>query len=168
MIWFVLVLLMALIVYIRGSRRKIRDVSFNAMQIIILGGITTAFFNYMIANIVVSRSTEKINTYELRAIRTGDQISGNFFLGSGSIDGKPVYRFFYIARDGKIWLDQVYAYQAAIREEDTRPIVDVWEIKRVRRLSVFWTVLPPMRDTKYYWEFHIPPGSVFQGYELKP
>lgn len=106
--------------------------------------------------------TETAN-YELVALANGSSVSGQFFLGTGSVDGKNVFN--YVTDDGGYsTLRQADADQSSIwQDEDEDPYLDVSRIA----WRVDWAMPSPIFSTLRY-DFHIPDGSVYNGYSVNP
>jgi hypothetical protein len=102
---------------------------------------------------------------QLRALNTGSEIHGRFFLGSGRIDEDPVFSFLYEQADGGVKLSTVPADDSTVYEGEADPFLTTTETQRTP--NEFWSpfLLAP-RVAGYQYDFHIPEGSVLNTYEV--
>lgn len=99
-------------------------------------------------------------TFSLRAIGSSSTVQGEFFLGSGVVDGKRTLN--YIAQeDGYARLAQALAAGSRIFEDTDDPTVTEY--------TQWWSnpwILPWEFKTGYAWEFHVPTGSILENYSI--
>ena len=99
----------------------------------------------------------------LKAIAAGDSVHGEFFLGSGSIDGKPVIKYATTDEHGAVRIAQVDADRAFIYE-------DAPEGTAHMTADLHWKSKPALWDGKSgeitLYAFHIPKGSVVENYKV--
>lgn len=96
-----------------------------------------------------------IDSYEdtkLRAISSSSETSGSFFLASGTIDEKPVYKYITIREDGGFEFDSIKASRVVIFEEGDSAFMRKTNFKPTSR----WTIFSPSPELS----FHVPVGSV--------
>jgi len=127
-----------------------------AVLMFIGAGITT----YYMLNTSVDQGKRKI---ELHSINSNDNISGYFSLGSGSINQRKVYQFYYKA-DGAILYDYKFARNSKIIEED---ITDAYLILPVIVTREFGKVIDIEDDRDLLCEFHVPFKSVIKDIDFK-
>jgi hypothetical protein len=100
---------------------------------------------------------------ELVAMRVGNHLSGSFFLGCGSVDGKEVYTYMYRTYNGDLRRGYDNAYRATIQETNERSPRREYEA----RYLYHWWLLPwEMRRPDTMPRFVVPPGSVVKEFEI--
>ena len=136
-------------------------------NISLLGFIIGVFLSIMLpANMI-----EKTETYNLVCLQDNNTISGNFFIGSGTINGTSMYSFYY---------------QSDIDPITNKPMYKRMNIETYRDISITYTDDSP-RIVKYEWiksdkfinhfafdlavpndsyVFYIPDGSILNEYKL--
>lgn len=127
-----------------------------------------------------TRTTELESTYTLRALVTKDstESSGSavFFLGFGYAEGgsATVTSISYIqtAADGGNTLEKVGISDAVIYEDllpGETPYVEEW-VEHFETTGAWlpWTVEGVSRFAPTVYRFHIPDGSIYEGYEVNP
>lgn len=105
---------------------------------------------------------EPASVVELRALNTGSEVSGSFFLGSGSIDEERMI-FFVADAGGYAYLDERRADRSRIIEHDGTPqmvTVTTWVDNPI--IAPF-----PIKSRDRY-DFYVPPGSVLEQFEVRP
>lgn len=132
---------------------------------LVLFGPVAIFIVLLIASAVGGTQTVT-SSQPLVALRTSSSVEGRFFLGTGTVDSKPVIRYIVLADDGAALLSEVEARQARIyQDEEDAPRVD----RGSRVLDNPWIAPFPVSlgaGTAYY--FHVPAGSVLESYEVTP
>lgn len=110
----------------------------------------------LLTMMIVSGSPGKvIDSYEdtkLRAISSSSETSGSFFLASGTIDEKAVYKYITIREDGGFEFDSIRASNVVIFEEGDSAFMRKTNFKPTSR----WTIISPPSELS----FHVPVGSV--------
>jgi hypothetical protein len=106
---------------------------------------------------------EDYQTYSvLSSLNDGTQTNGSFFLGSGYIDSRPVYRYYVENGRGEFRLQSAPADRAFITYTDSTPEV-VYHQKRSS--STFWSIGIDGDGIQEY-EFRVPKGSVKTDFTL--
>jgi len=93
-------------------------------------------------------------------------VTGSFFLGSGSLDGKPCYTYYYIDKDSAgtfyvprtIPVDNVTIYEEDRSDGELEVTVEVFLDPTLNLISAPYP--------SYYYAFHIPRGSIVQQFSL--
>lgn len=103
--------------------------------------------------------------HELRALNVGDpQLSGSFFLGSGSLDSERYLTYVEAGQGGELRIQQIAAQKARIFESDTvTPTVEYSTF----RVSAPWLV-PGSATIPGTTSFTIPSGSIIENYQIQP
>ena len=95
------------------------------MGTIFIGATLGVLVNLLIAVILISYAVscerEPVDYSEYELIQAGqhNNIDGNFFLGSGYIDGVPVYLYYFKTEDGICQIGNARCSRFKIRESDT-------------------------------------------------
>ncbi len=103
----------------------------------------------------------------LQAITPSNSLSGSFFLGSGNVDGGPVYLYYckkevgYTAHTIDV-RDAWIIEKVGPNEQFKEPVV---RVNKSVRDSNFWSTFI-IDDQKFKTEFYIPPGTVKQDYNV--
>lgn len=107
---------------------------------------------------ITSGSSEKVVDYHedtnLRALSTSSEISGSFFLASGTVDEKPVYKYISIREDGGFEFDSIKVSKVVVYEIDGDKAF--LRETHYKQKSNLWTIFDPPSETS----FHVPAGSV--------
>ena len=106
---------------------------------------------------LIPGSVHSTETYNLRASATSNSIDGEFFLGTGYVNGKRTLNFIAEA-DGANYVNQVYAKDSVIFERD-----DVEPEVTYSNWGNPWIV--PWNYGQTY-EFTVPTGSIMGDYEI--
>lgn len=99
------------------------------------------------------------NSYELVALTNDTDVSGQFFLGTGSIGEDQVYAFMYL-EDGGVRTGRIDADEVRLYEDSESPRIET--LQRCVDLTFFWTSCT-QRSVK---NVYIPEGSIWMGYEV--
>lgn len=96
-------------------------------------------------------------TYDLRAINTGSDISGTFYLGAGSIEGYRTLDFIMQYDNGSNRVAEARADKSLIWEDSKNPTVTIHQLDG----EAWWIApFPIVSDVEY--TFHIPEGSILE------
>lgn len=149
-----------------------------------------AFFGYFLASAIISAvawvvvalgvvgiiagatgKPEVVNTDKapLTALNTGTDISGRFFLGTGSINGEPSFTYVFEQEDGGFQLSSANAIQSSVYEvDDATPHVEIDNYRL--KPNEFWSPMSWMFNINYdsIYRFYVPKGSVLQNYQVAP
>jgi hypothetical protein len=108
--------------------------------------------------------------YPLVALREKDGVAGQFyFLGAGSIN--DVQYYFWYRKDGDHISGgkTIRAPGVRIYQDDTPPRMVTFKTEYVSSIwdQIGWLVMLDVRgDENWYPDFHIPPGSIKEGFQL--
>jgi len=102
-------------------------------------------------------------TYNLEALQDNNSVKGSFFLGSGQIDGKMKYVFYY-ERDGFYKLEQADYEEVKIKYSDEKPKAERFNRKNVKDAFINNFAI----DCNCYQEYiiYVPKGTIKQNYSL--
>jgi len=130
----------------------------------ILKGISGALIGFIIAFIMPMDLQEKNYTLNIEALQDNNSISGKFFLGSGQIDGKMQYVFYY-EENGYYRMMQVDYNLVQIKYSDGIPKVNVTEMILSDAFINYFTIPPPNYAKKSYI-IEVPKGTIKNNYNL--
>lgn len=134
----------------------------DAFCLFIVGMVT--FIGGMIMNAIIQTAVtgthyEVSQTYELHTLHDSSGTTGSFFLGSGTIDSKPVFMY-YEKQGDSYFLRHADADFATVIESTSTPHVD----KLVERANNKWWGLA--FGAGHSVNFYVPKGSVVSNYTL--
>lgn len=122
-------------------------------------GVVFSFFIYGLAFTFAPGGEKVPVTTKLSALGNDSELSGSFFLGSGSIDEKAVYQFIAQTEDGGYYLKTIPVRNVLVYTDataDTATYVDY-----IRMVDNWWLSSEPIQVSDNYTdEFHVPEGSV--------
>lgn len=144
------------------------DYEFNG--IVLLGGV---FGGFMIGGItliftsaILSLPCKEVlkEEYELHAIVDNSEITGDFFLGCGSIGEDKYYSYIIETERGKTVETLKIEECNDIYFKDTveTPMLKYYE-SEFEKDWWYWFAFPTEDN---YWVFHIPEGSIIEDYEI--
>lgn len=133
-----------------------------------IGAVVMVIASIVLSFVATVTGEDRTRSWDvkLRALNTGSEIHGQFYLGSGQIDEKPVFRFLYEQADGGVKLSSVPASKTTVYEEDTAPRLTTYETQR--HANGFWAPFGITAFKSYAYEFRVPEGSVLKTYEVTP
>lgn len=145
---------------------------FGVLGILLACGVAMTAWGFGLAGLQMwlqaDAKVEKETTYNLAALDTGEGIEGRFggnvFISTGYINSYLTFNFLYEEKDGGVRLGNIYSYDGTVYEdEEDQPHVTEFT----------WHKYDPWISPYAAWKgdtyaFHVPEGSVVQGYEVKP
>lgn len=109
---------------------------------------------------------EESARYRLTTIRDKDGVVGQFFLGTGVIEGDQYYFYYHTNADGSVTPDKVNASQGVrVYEEDRQDaelITYEWKLNK----PWAWLISIPVNNGGWSYKFHVPKGTVRTGYTM--
>lgn len=166
--------------FLRGTKYSDRSIIRLNMFFQSLGGLIIGAVSGFLVTLILSlfvkhdRVPVKVDRVDIHAMSDGSSLSGSFFLGSGSIDGREYYYYYETLDNGgfkqrKVPVDIAIIFEHADIENG--------------RVEMFNTVLPDdhwavgwafrgcncANDLNLYklYEFHIPKGSIKHKLDLE-
>lgn len=126
---------------------------------IIIGG----FIGTAIAFALPAKTEIVKTTYNLEALQDNNSVKGSFFLGSGQIEGKMKYVFYY-ERDGFYKLEQADYEEVKVKYSDEKPKAERFNRKNVKDAFINNFAI----DCNCYQEYiiYVPKGTINQNYTL--
>ena len=131
-------------------------VSFPALFIGAILGAVIAF--------ALPAKTEIVKTtYNLEALQDNNSVKGSFFLGSGQIEGKMKYVFYY-KNEGYYKLEQADYSEVKVKYSDEKPKAERFNRKNVKDAFINNFAI----DCNCYQEYiiYVPKGTIKQNYSL--
>jgi hypothetical protein len=109
--------------------------------------------------------------WDLAAMRTTDQTTGAFVLGSGSFDASSSYRVLIRNRDGSMTPFSVTAdNRVKIFEDeklDNKGVLIIYSLTADEKSALYnWTLVHSTQHKAY--ELHVPKGSVVTQFSVRP
>lgn len=131
-------------------------VAATVLSILVLGVVYGAFMGVSSLITYNTVNLTPVLTHEapLRALNTGAESSGQFFLGSGYFESGPGYTYLSERPDGGFEMDSIYTSSAIVYQTDEGEPRRV--TGQVRPTSMLWSIVPVTAKT----EFYVPVGSV--------
>ena len=102
-------------------------------------------------------------TYNLEVLQDNNSVEGSFFLGSGQIEGKMKYVFYY-EKDGYYKLEQADYNEVKVKYSDEKPKAERFRQKDVKDAFINNFAI----DCNYHQEYiiYVPKGTIKQNYSL--
>ena len=135
------------------------DYILTSISAIIIGGIIGTALAF-----VLPAKTEIVKTtYNLEALQDNNSVKGSFFLGSGQIEGKMKYVFYY-ERDGFYKLEQADYSKVKVKYSNEKPKAERFNRKNVKDAFINNFAI----DCNCYQEYiiYVPKGTIKQNYSL--
>lgn len=108
----------------------------------------------------------KTGQSNLAAIRDKDSVSGQFFLGSGSIEGSPYYFYYRLGKDGGLRPGKVKASSGVVVYEERRADAILITYRFELDQPWAWIIAAPVSAGGSSYEFRVPEGTVRRGYSM--
>ena len=102
-------------------------------------------------------------TYNLEALQDNNSVKGSFFLGSGQIEGKMKYIFYY-KMDGFYKLEQADYEEVKVKYSDEKPKAERFNRKNVKDAFINNFAIDCNRYQEYI--IYVPKGTIKQNYTL--
>lgn len=129
------------------------------------GGLA-GFFAFFAGNIIsaefVGVDYHLHSTTNIRSMSDVGSTSGEFFLGSGTIDSQPAF-WYYADLGTHSELRQALASDAKVIETDGTPHVITYLVESSNK---FLSLDRSVDEPPYIYEFYIPEGSIANNFEL--
>lgn len=130
----------------------------------LLGGAMAGLaVGFLIALAIPMDTYHKKYSLKIEALQDGSNTVGRFFLGTGHIEGKMKYVFYY-EEDGLYTLKQVDSGDAKVKYTDGTPQVDVTEIEITDSWINGIALDMDIHDKTYIIE--VPKGTINNSYNL--
>jgi hypothetical protein len=129
--------------------------------------IIGAFIIVLLSSLIPSREIANPQT-TLYSLKNYSTVNGTFFLGIGSVDGTQTAFYSTVEEDGAIVFKSVPLKDARIYEDS--PTTPYYVDYTSEFSNTLWYILFPksfVENDSSRVDFHIPSGSVLQGYSIK-
>ena len=100
----------------------------------------------------------------LVTLKDNNSVSGNFFLGTGTINGQMKYVYYQQNYDSTYQMWQVDYFNAKIKYTDGQPKVNITDVRRQKSLWNKFAI--DMDGSSQTYIFEVPKGSIKNSYEL--
>jgi len=162
----IIILVIALAIAIIGADYDY-DIIEELVSRIIMAAFLGAAIGLIIGFLVPSKMIEQKSTFKLMNLQDGSQVSGNFFLGSGTIEGKMNYVFYYNLDSTTFAMAQIKYDVATVKytKDSTTAYVECY--KTVDDKNYFWNKFSI--DTDYgnmRYVIYVPKGTIKTNYNL--
>lgn len=140
---------------------------FMGMMIMSVLGVCSATL-YCLVVFVISFGLpveyELTNTYEIYALKDNNSLQGDFYLGTGNIDGSSVYTYVRKENGGKK-VSTIPTESAILYEGGTVPKIEVFK-PTFKKGSITEKLFIVPADSEYNYHIYIPKDSVVNGYDV--
>lgn len=135
---------------------------FIAFMQFLLGAIFGCIIGALVALILPAKEQEIKYTHRLEALQDGNRVSGSFFLGCGTIDGKMQYVYYYESPDG-YRMNQIGYDEVVIKYSDENPRIDIYKMEPIKGkfINLFAIDMLTERNVIY-----VPKGTIKQNFTL--
>jgi hypothetical protein len=120
---------------------------------------------------VVSTLPKEENIYylDIVSLKNDNSISGNFFLGSGSIQQEEYYFYFVKAKDGSFYRDKVEADRTRIvQTANISPRCEWKEITHISNATTkFWIGTGDLFFERKDFKLYVPPDTIIENFRLE-
>ena len=129
----------------------------------ILGALLGGLIGLVIAFALPAKTEIVKTTYNLEALQDNNSVKGSFFLGSGQIEGKMKYVFYY-ENEGYYKLEQADYSEVKVKYSDEKPKAERFNRKNVKDAFINNFAI----DCNCYQEYiiYVPKGTIKQNYSL--
>ena len=136
---------------------------FDYFMMVILGLLIGGVIGTAIAFALPVKTEIVKTTYNLEALQDNNSVKGSFFLGSGQIEGKMKYVFYY-ERDGFYKMEQADYEEVKVKYSDEKPKAERFNRKNVKDAFINNFAI----DCNSYQEYiiYVPKGTIKQNYSL--
>jgi hypothetical protein len=136
---------------------------FDYFIVAFLGLTIGGFIGTAIAFVLPAKTEIVKTTYNLEALQDNNSLKGSFFLGSGQIEGKMKYVFYY-ERDGFYRLEQADYEEVKVKYSEEKPKAERFNRKNVKDAFINNFAI----DCNCYQEYiiYVPKGTIKQNYSL--
>lgn len=121
------------------------------------------FVGIFLAKPLPMQTCEVKRVLKISSLQDNSQISGDFFLGSGSVDGKMKYCF-YTEENGLFTFNKINTDNAKIKYTDGQPQITIYT-KGLKKSWINWFAIDFDLDKKTYL-IEVPKGTVNNNYNL--
>lgn len=128
-----------------------------------IGGLIGVLCGFVIALALPAKLELVKTSYNLEALQDNNSVSGKFFLGSGNIESKMKYVFYY-NDDDYFRLKQVDYSLVKIKYSDEKPKAECFTYEPVKDVLINYFALDYPLDAEYI--IHVPKGTIKQNYSL--
>jgi hypothetical protein len=138
-------------------------VIFFSFTNVLFGAIIGVFIGLLVATTLPMKTYLEHSTYNIANLQDNNSVSGQFFLGSGQIDGKMQY-VFYLEENDFYTMHQIEYNLAQIKHTDSIPKINVYKITQTDAFINYFAIDWNIGDQTYIIE--VPKGTIKTNYNL--
>jgi hypothetical protein len=131
----------------------------------IIGALMGGIIGLIISSILPVKTEIVKTTYNIVALKDKDGFEGSFYLGSGNIEGKMKYVFYY-ENNGAYSIKQIDCDNAKIKYSEGNTKVELFTKERVKTAIINYFSMPFIEDKEKEYIIYVPNGTIKQDYEL--
>lgn len=143
------------------EEEDLRNISFVEVIVSLGVVIIAAFFGLMFAFMLPAETEVKTYQYKIVSLKDNSSMTGNFFLGSGNIDGTMNY-VFYTEKNGTYKLNILDYKEASIRYDSIPRVEEYRTQMKVNGVVNYFAI----DDYSSTYIIYIPEGSIKQNFTL--
>jgi len=135
----------------------------EAIFVSVLVAAASSILGVIVALLIPSVTETDIQKISLMNLNDGSSMHGSFFLGSGTIDEKMQYTYYY-EDNGYYKLGQVECSKALIKYNEGDPFLEIHRKKLIKGPVINYFSL--VKNTPIKIVFNIPEGSIKSNFHL--
>lgn len=124
-----------------------------------------AFIGLFIAFTLPADMETSVSSQNLETLQDGMGLQGSFFLGSGQIDGKMQYVYYYQKDSVSYKMGQVPYYDVTIRYSDERPRIETHTLS-MKPIKTAKRNLFCIDQSSTTYVIYVPKGTIRQNFNL--
>jgi hypothetical protein len=128
-----------------------------------LGAVAGMAFGLLVALCLPAKTEIQMTTYKLESLQDNIGASGSFFLGTGQIEGRMIYVFYY-EDDGFYRMGQVDYEMAKVKYSSENPRVEEFTKEIVKGAFINNFAINIADNPEYI--IYVPKGTIKQNYSL--
>lgn len=135
---------------------------FPAFIQFMLGAIMGCLVGLFVAWLLPAKEQEVKYTYNLETLQDGNRVSGSFFLGCGTIDGKMQYVYYYESQDG-YRMNQIDYDKVVIKYSADNPRIETYRMEPIKGKFINNFAFDVTKERNIIF---VPKGTIKQNFSL--
>lgn len=134
---------------------------------VLCGFLISLVLTFLTMGIIDSSAIKEnivLSDVQLCALQDNNSVQGNFFLGSGNIDGSMKYIYLTKTEDGGYLMGSVNATDAIVHEIDSKPHITKYTQKYKNSDITYWFGDPMFSNVKS--QIFVPNGSIKYNFNI--
>ena len=127
-----------------------------------VGAVLGFLLGLLIAWALPAKLETKVYTQNLECLQDNNSVNGGFFLGTGSVEGKMKYVYYYKDADSLYHMKQIDYANASIKYSDETPKIETYKEEATKDFINYFAW--DYTEDKYI--IYIPKGSIKQNFNL--